>query len=145
MNRIDIEKYTDLDMNYSLEGANAYMLSPDMIKTIIETELGMSYDDMKKYVHGAKVNVTEEGIKKYIESCMTENDRIRSARFLFKQFCSDPSWRSLRRNYHLGIFRFSAIILKNRVIFRVTRMLKSCPQRRSYWKKLALWYLQSSW
>ena len=76
MNRIDIEKYTDLDMNYSLEGANAYMLSPDMIKTIIETELGMSYDDMKKYVHGAKVNVTEEGIKKYIESKHDKNANV---------------------------------------------------------------------
>ncbi len=96
MNKVDINKYINFTIEYSFYGEEAYMIAPDKIITIIETELGMSYDHIKNYIAKAELHMDEEVLKKYFssKSCTYEpaaleyyKKMIRIYRYRLSQLC----------------------------------------------------------
>ena len=47
MNKLDISKYIDLEMEFNRCGAGAYMISPELVITMLETESEMTCEDIK--------------------------------------------------------------------------------------------------
>lgn len=71
MEKIDIkiDEFVDLLNNYAIYGENGYYIEPlVMTKIIVDNlQLSMSYNSIIEYIKDAKVNVTEEQIKEYLD------------------------------------------------------------------------------
>ena len=71
MKKIDIkiDEFVDLLNNYAIYGENGYYIEPlVMTKIIVDNlQLSMSYNNIIEYIKDAKVNVTEEQIKEYLD------------------------------------------------------------------------------
>lgn len=74
MSKIDITKYIDLTMEFSMYGAGALMISPDNAIIMLETELGMTCDEAIHSVINSEITVTETGIKRYIRAEYNQTD-----------------------------------------------------------------------
>ena len=68
MHKVDINKYVDLEMEYSFKGGNGYMIAPDIVTKIIETEMAVPYEYIPMCINDSKLNLSESKIKKY---CLT--------------------------------------------------------------------------
>lgn len=69
-----IDKYVDLESRYAIYGENGYYIDSFIIHHIIVSELhlGMSFQEMKKFIKKCEITITEEEIKNFLEKKMDE-------------------------------------------------------------------------
>ncbi len=65
MQKVDISKYVDLEMEYSLKGGNGYMIPSNVVKRIIESEMALPYEYIPMCINDSRISLTESKIKKY--------------------------------------------------------------------------------
>lgn len=86
MSKIDITKYIDLTMEFSMYGAGALMISPDNVIIMLETELGMTCDETIHSVINSEITVTEAGIKRYIRAEYNQTDTSSYAEYTLNYY-----------------------------------------------------------
>ena len=66
---IKIDEFVDLLNNYAIYGENGYYIDPLVMTKIIvdKLHLSMSYDNIIEYIKNAKIDVTENQIKQYLD------------------------------------------------------------------------------
>lgn len=73
---MNLSKYVDLEVQYALYGEDGYYIEPLIVHTMIvdELKLGMSFYDMKQFVKGITITLTEEEIQQFLEQKMKEEE-----------------------------------------------------------------------
>lgn len=69
---VNVSKYVDLDINYAIYGINSYFLQPFLMIIIIidKFKLGMSFNELKRFIEECEISVTEDEIKEFLDKKM---------------------------------------------------------------------------